>query len=149
MIEYHSEYQKLLTFFVEILKSYHSLVLFFRIMIRNSACPITGKLLSDCGRASKSGGNHAATLISSGSFTDFIILNVGYFFLNSLPQSLFNTLVWLSFLKGFYFFKLMKNSFAPHFLMHSSFLLILLTSSYFCSENCSRSTCWCYQKAWF
>jgi hypothetical protein len=27
--------------------------------------------------------NHAATLISSGSFTDFVILNFGYFFLYS------------------------------------------------------------------
>jgi hypothetical protein len=42
-------------------------------------------------------GNHAATLISSDSFTDFIILNFGYLFLNSPSQSLFNTLVWLSF----------------------------------------------------
>jgi hypothetical protein len=64
-------------------------------------------------------GNHAATLISSGSFTDFIIQNFGYFFLNSPSQSLFNTLVWLSFLKEFYFFKLVKKSLDPHFLMHS------------------------------
>jgi hypothetical protein len=79
-------------------------------------------------------GNHAATLISSGSFIDFIILNVGYFFLNSPSQSLFNTLVWLSFLKEFYFFKLVEKSLAPHFLMHStyvarhSFAIILLQS---------------------
>ena len=38
-------------------------------------------------------GNHAANLISSGSFKDFIALNLGYFFLNSPSQSLFNTLV--------------------------------------------------------
>ncbi len=38
-------------------------------------------------------GNHAANLISSDSFKDFIALNLGYFFLNSLSQSLFNTLV--------------------------------------------------------
>ena len=38
-------------------------------------------------------GNHAASLISSGSFKGFIALNFGYFFLNSPSQSLFNTLV--------------------------------------------------------
>jgi hypothetical protein len=58
-------------------------------------------------------GNHTATLISSGSFTDFIILNFGYFFLNSSSQSLFNTLVWLSFLKELYSFKSVKNH-LPH-----------------------------------
>jgi hypothetical protein len=58
-------------------------------------------------------GNHAATLISSGSFTDFIIPKFGYFFLNSPSQSLFNTSVWLSFLKEFYFFKLVKTH-LPH-----------------------------------
>ena len=38
-------------------------------------------------------GNHAASLISESSFKDFTALNLGYFFLNSPSQSLFNTLV--------------------------------------------------------
>jgi hypothetical protein len=66
-----------------------------------------------CGVHQKVGGNHTATLISSDSFTDFIILNFGYLFLNSPSQSLFNTLVWRSFLKEFYLFKSVKNH-LPH-----------------------------------
>jgi putative transposase len=47
----------------------------------------------DLGVHQKVWGNHAVNLISSGSFKDFIALNLGYFFLNSSSQSLFNTLV--------------------------------------------------------
>jgi hypothetical protein len=86
----------------------------------------------------KVGGNHAATLIASSSFTDFIILNFGYLFLNSPSQSLFNTLVWLSFLKEFYFFKLVKNSSAPHFLMHSIDILELTVRHQLALEICNE-----------
>lgn len=50
-------------------------------------------LLDHNGVHQKVWGNHAASLISSDSLNDFIALNLGYFFLNSLSQSLFNTLV--------------------------------------------------------